>query len=396
MKSIASPPTLDSRPAFRLAHTFPMPIRHRLIALACALALSACATHEVRPVAPAEPPAAAVAPQRVVPERFIAQDDPADELDSLTTWPSPDGATWLIATAKSTHRLVVFDGDTGRRLRDVGGKGTALGRFTRPNGIATFGDRLFVVERDNRRVQVMSLPAFTPLGSFGADALRSPYGLWMDETAPDEFTVYVTDSFMDGAKFDVVPPTAQLDHRVHRFSVTFDEDNHPTARDAGTFGSTDPVTSLRIVESIAGDPAQRRLLVADEKSTLDAGRTGSTLREYAFDGAPTGRHVADGSFQFEAEGVALWACTADTGYWLAVDQTQPLTRFLLFDRTTLAPRGVFTGETTAGTDGIALHAAATAQFPFGALYAVHADRAVAAFDLGDVVRALQLDPACAP
>lgn len=373
-----------------------MPTRHRLIALACALALSACATHGTRTIPPQPTPNDASAPARVVPERFVAQDDPADELDSLATWPSPDGATWLIATAKSTHRLVVFDGDTGHHVRDVGGKGTALGQFKRPNGIATFGDRLFVVERDNHRVQVLSLPEFAPIGSFGADALRSPYGLWIDETAPDEFTVYVTDSYMDGAKFDVVPPTAQLDRRVHRFSVAFDEDNHLIARDAGTFGSTDPDTSLRIVESIAGDPAQRHLLVADEKATHDAGRTGSTLREYAFDGVPTGRHVADGSFQAEAEGVALWACTADTGYWVAVDQLRPLTRFVLFDRTTLAPRGVFTGETTADTDGIALHAAATAQFPAGALYAVHADRAVAAFDLTDVVRALQLDPACAP
>src|SRR3546814_12967844 len=59
----------------------------------------------------------------------------------------------------------------------------------------------------------------------------------------------------------------------------------------------------------------------------------------------------------------------------------------------LAPRGSFMGEVTAHTDGIALHAPATAAFPYGALFAVHDDEAVAAFDLGDVVRALALDPA---
>ena len=91
----------------------------------------------------------------------------------------------------------------------------------------------------------------------------------------------------------------------------------------------------------------------------------------------------------------MWSCTPDTGYWIAADQRYPHTHFLLFDRDTLAPRGSFMGEVTAHTDGIALHAATTAAFPAGALFAVHDDKAVAAFDLGEVVRALALDPACA-
>src|SRR5690606_19372278 len=66
------------------------------------------------------------------------------------------------------------------------------------------------------------------------------------------------------------------------------------------------------------------------------------------------------------------------------------------ERDSLAARGSFMGEVTAHTDGIALHAATTAAFPFGALFAVHDDQAVAAFDLGDVVRALALDADCAP
>ena len=90
----------------------------------------------------------------------------------------------------------------------------------------------------------------------------------------------------------------------------------------------------------------------------------------------------------------MWSCDAEAGYWVAADQRYPLTRFLLFDRDTLAPRGAFTGETVAHTDGIALHAATTAAFPSGALFAVHDDKAVAAFDLGEVARALELDPRC--
>lgn len=365
-----------------------------LFSIVAAVALAACTTPAPRPLPPPQA-AAPIQPTVVVPERYVSSDNPGDELDSLATWPTEDGRTWLIATAKSSHSLVVFDADTGERLRSVGHKGQAPGEFKRPNGIAVHGNHVFVAERDNHRVQVLSLPDFTPQGTFGSDRLRSPYGLWINESAPGEYEVYVTDSFMDGEHYDVVPPFEQLDRRVRRYRVTFDDDDaHFVARDEGSFGDTSEAKALRIVESIAGDPAQQRLLVADEFTSPAGGQHASNLREYTFDGKPTGRELPAGTFEAEAEGVALWSCAPDAGYWVAADQRYPQTHFLLFDRDTLAPRGSFMGEVTAHTDGIALHAATTATFPAGALFAVHDDKAVAAFDLGEVVRALDLDPRC--
>ena len=359
------------------------------LVLFAVLLLAACATSRI-PAPPSTglaPPPADVA---TVTERYVTADSPQDELDSLATWAAEDGATWLIATAKTGHRLVVYDADSGERLRSVGGKGAGAGEFLRPNGIAVHGDLLLVSERDNRRVQAFALPDFRPLASFGQAQLRSPYGLWVHETAPGELQVYVTDSFMDGARHDVVPAFAQLDQRVRRYRLRIDGDGVPQARYEGSFGDTREDTALRMVESIAGDPASERLLIADEDV-----RHLATVREYTFAGRPTGRGIAAGTFLAEPEGIALWACDADAGYWLVVDQLQPLTVFRVFDRATLAPRGAFSGEIAGWTDGIALHAAATARFPAGALYAVHQDRAVAAFDLRDIVAALSLDPACA-
>ncbi|WP_394538131.1 phytase [Lysobacter enzymogenes] len=361
----------------------------RLVAVVLAtVLLSACAS---APPRPAEPRRSAELPPgtRSLPERFVSAPQASDELDSLATWPAADGSTWLIATAKSTHRLAVYDADSGRRLREFGEKGAALGQFRRPNGVAVFGDYLFVAERDNHRVQVLRLPEFAPLASFGEAQLRSPYGLWVNETAPDELEVYVTDNFMYGAKFDQVPPLNELDQRVRRYRLRFDPDGRVGSEYLGAFGDTSDAAALRIVESIAGDAAGDRLLVADEDLSH-----GSTLREYSLAGRATGRALPAGSFAAQAEGVALWSCARGAGYWVAVDQLDPQTVFHVYERDSLRPVGSFRGERTAHTDGIALHAAATRAFPYGALYAVDDDRSVAAFDLGDVARALQLQSDC--
>jgi len=362
----------------------------RLLAAALTtLLLSSCAL--TRPTLESEARFTSVAPAglRIVPERFVSAESPQDELDSLATWPTPDGSTWLIASAKSTHRLAVYDADSGQRLRTFGEKGGAAGQFKRPNGLAVFGDHLFVVERDNHRVQVLHLPDFAPLGSFGEAELRSPYGVWVNETAPGELDAYITDSFMYGEKFDRVPPLPELDQRVRRYRLRFDDNDAVSAEYQGAFGDTHADTALRVVESIAGDAAGDRLLIADEDQ-----RHLSTLREYTLAGRYTGRRVPDRSFQAQAEGVALWSCGAGDGYWIAVDQLMPRTIFHVYDRDSLEPRGSFSGEVTAHTDGIALHAAGTSAFPTGALYAVHDDRSVSAFDLGDVARALQLQSSC--
>ncbi|MFD0739318.1 phytase [Lysobacter koreensis] len=354
--------------------------------------LSACATTAPQPdptsvahSTPVRPPPDLL----TVPERYSSEDSTQDELDSLATWPAEDGRTWLIASAKSTHRLVVFDADSGERLRTFGGEGNGPGQFNRPNGVAVHGDQLFVVERDNHRVQVFSLPDLAPIGSFGGSELRSPYGIWLTETEPGELEVYITDSFMYGKRFDEVPPFAELDQRVRRYRVKFDQAGRLMANYGGSFGDTREAAALRMVESIAGDPANDRILVADEDR-----RHESTLREYTFSGKYTGRSLPQASFGAEAEGVALWTCPDGSGYWIAVDQLAPLTIFHLFDRVTLEPRGSFQGQLTAHTDGVALHAAATPSFPGGALFAVHDDKAVTAFDLRDVAKALSLTRGC--
>ena len=326
----------------------------------------------------------------VVKEAFVTASTPEENIDSPASW-LQDGKRMLVASAKATDQLVVYDGDTGQRLRTVGGTGTALGQLQRPNGVATIDDRyLFVVERDNHRVQMFQLPDFTPLLAFGADALQQPYGLWVQPKG-EGYEVLVSDAYMAGEDAqgeDIIPPLAQLDRRFRRYELT-QAGGKWTARDAGAFGDTGAAGAIRVPESLFGDAANNRLLVAEEDVP-----TGTRLREYDLQGRYKGRDVGADRYAAQAEGIALWQCDDGSGYWITTDQFKDRSLFHVFDRRSLAHVGSFAGKLTANTDGVWLDARGDGRFPGGVMYALHDDQAVAAFDWRDIAAALKL-PACA-
>ena len=383
----------------------------RFLVPTLALALAACSADPPEPAAtsvaaPADAPADAREPDEyeaddvllrdhdvahvVVKEAFVTPSTPEENIDSPASW-MQDGKRMLVASAKATDQLVVYDGDTGQRLRTVGGTGTALGQLQRPNGVATIDDRyLFVVERDNHRVQMFQLPDFTPLLAFGADALQQPYGLWVQPKG-EGYEVLVSDAYMAGEDAqgeDIIPPLAQLDRRFRRYELT-QAGGKWTARDAGAFGDTGAAGAIRVPESLFGDAANNRLLVAEEDVP-----TGTLLREYDLQGRYLGRDVGKGQYVAQAEGIALMRCADGSGWWVASDQFADRTVFHLFDRRSLAHVGSFAGEVTGLTDGVWLDERGDARFPQGVLYASHLDLGVAAFDWRDIAAALEL-PECA-
>ncbi|HEX5757436.1 MAG TPA: phytase, partial [Arenimonas sp.] len=301
----------------------------------------------------------------LVEEALLTPPYPEEELDSLAIWQAPGGARWVIATAKVSDHLLVFDAGNGELLSRHGGHGKAPGLFNRANGIAVFGDLVFVAERDNHRVQVMSLPDFRPLATFGENELRSPYGLWLHPLDDERIEILVTDSYLADVKTLTVPPLAELGQRIKRYELLIDGDAI-TARHTGSFGDTSEDGALRMVESIAGDVEHQRLLIAEEDN-----RVGTTLRVYDFAGRFTGLNLPEKHFKAQAEGVALWACEDGDGYWIATDQSTRNTVFHIFDRRELAYLGSFAGRTVANTDGIALDRVGSTRFPAGALYVVH-------------------------
>lgn len=375
--------------------TLSMSSRRAALALALSAALAAgCSPAPAPPAAEApviataeEPATDARADIRTVPEAFRTAMTPEDNIDSVASWTAPDGSLLLLATAKATDQLVVYDGRTGETLRRVGSEGSAPGQFSRPNGIAITGDLAFVVERDGRRVQVLRLPGLEPLGVFGDDQLVKPYGLWLRPAGEGAYELFVTDAYMAGEDAqgeDILPPLEELDRRVHRFNVRIDGDL-ATGTHAGSFGDTGAEGALRVVESLWGDEANDRLLVAEEDESY-----ANELKVYRLDGTYAGQVIGADVFKAQAEGIMLRTCADGSGWWITTEQGKAGTVFHLFDRQTLAHAGAVAGTTVANTDGIWLHQAPTAAFPDGVLYAVHDDQGAVAIDWREISGALGL------
>lgn len=362
---------------------------NRLVVAALALVLAACAPRVPRPEPALEVAGDGIASVSVK-EAFVTALTPVDNIDSIATWIPPEGGVWVIATAKDSGRLIVFDGDTGETLRYQGTRGPAPGQFERPNGIAVFGDLVFVVERDNRRVQALTLPEFEPAGMFGAAQLLKPYGLWLRETAPQELEIDVTDSYQrpDGS----LPPATELGQRLKRFRVSLGDGGIEHAALERSYGDTTERGAIRWIESIVGDPQHDRVMIPEEYIEDEPGE----IRIYDLEGRYTGADMGRGLFGGQPEGMALYACADGSGYWIATDQQLDSNRFHLFDRRSLDYLGSFQGETVEFTDGVALHPVPTARFPAGAFYAVHRDQGVVAFDWRDIAAALNLRPDCDP
>jgi 3-phytase len=328
----------------------------------------------------------------VVDERYVTTLDPAMNIDSVASWTADDGTSWLFATAKDGHLLRIYDAATGETLRDLGGPGTGPGEFQRPNGVLVVDDLLVVVERDNRRIQVLGLPGLDSLARFGDAALERPYGAWLQPLGNDRYRLYVTDAYE--LANERRPPDEELDRRVKWFTLEVERDaaDEATAVNAnyeGAFGETVDPGMLYVVESIWGDTDNDRLFIAEEDP---AG--GRVIKPYSLDGRYTGPLIGDGVFRSQPEGIALYACDDGSGYWITTDQAHGRNVFHIFERDSLAHVGGFEGAVTRNTDGIWLNQAPLEGFPAGAFFAVHDDQAASAFDWRDIVAALGLRPGC--
>jgi 3-phytase len=219
---------------------------------------------------------AALAQTAVIEERYITERVPEDNIDSVAVAPAENGQPALLfATAKANDVIKVYDASTGEEVIDeLGGPGPWPDQYQRPNGVAVADGLLVVVERDNRRINVRSLPDYRVVDTFGSEVLRNPYGLWLEALGDDVYRIWVTDAYE--MPDESVPPNDELNERIKSFRMTVERnaDGEVVALRQHlerTFGETTPPGALRIVESIFGDRAHDRLLIAEEDENPETG-----------------------------------------------------------------------------------------------------------------------------
>ena len=321
----------------------------------------------------------------LIKEAFTTLRDDSDNVDSPALWHGEDGQNWLLATAKEGNVIIVYDAAIGDIITRFGGTGIGLGELRRPNGISVIDNYAVIVERDNRRIQVFSLPDFKPLGFFGETLLRMPYGITID-LFEGNYHLYVTDNYETPE--EETPPADSLGERVHHFMFTI-ENEQVEAKHVKAFGDTSGDGVLHKVESILIDRVYNRLFIADEHEEH------RNVKIYDVEGQFAGQIIPHNYFFYEPEGIAVWECEADSsGYYLMVDQGKINNTFQVFDRKTLEYIGGFGGEITLNTDGIAITQKAFGDFKYGAFYPVHDDGSLTAISWEDISKTLNLRNDC--
>lgn len=307
-------------------------------------------------------------------EDFQTERNHDDNIDSPSFW-SNDSLNWVIATSKASGKLLVYDVTSGQLVKEVGTLGNEKGQFMRPNGISVVDNYAFVVERDNKRIQVFQLPEFQSLGFIINNQIIKPYGLYVHKLDTDKYKIFLTDNYEE--ENEKVPADSLLNKRIHIYNLSINNDSL-IYKFEKFFGESKGEGVLRIVESVYGDTLYNNILISEEDTT------DSSVKVYDFDGNYKNIKFGKGLFNGQVEGLSLYEDGKD-GFWIVTDQSKIHNRFLIFDRKTFEYKGYFDGKNTLNTDGIWLTTNPVGKYKKGVFFAVHDDGNLSFFDFDKIL-----------
>ena len=340
----------------------------------------------------------------LIPEQLFVGDNSEvrQNIDSLVVYQHK----WVIATAKATNSLFIYDATNGSLLFTKLLKNDNF-EVKRPNGLILrqFFDRefLLIAERDGKRVTIVDIAAdFKIVYQFGDDILKRPYGLDIMKMKDETYHLFITDNYMlRGANGkQIVPPNEELDKRVLLFELVAAKNEKGAISFKSKFLKKigDIVIDsgmLNIVETVVIDEAYDRLVIADEKLN-DIKIYNLTTHEFSGKtigipkkGKPsTSQDKCSKKFSFigEPEGFVIFSCQTkeparkvNTGFYIFTDQLKDRSKFHIVRRDNLCYVGSFMGNEICKTDGV------TIDETLGLFYAVHDDRTAGSFKLKDIV-----------
>jgi len=271
-----------------------------------------------------------------IPEITISKTFKSDNIDSLAIYYRKN---WLIATAKSTNKLIIFNKKSLKFIKYFGGDKI----FNRPNGIAVVDDLCFIVERDGKRIQVFELPSFKFKSKMNGIFFKRPYGISIHRLKSEIFNLYITDNEKEFGNVHLI----KYNRGIFK----------PKAR----FGRN----TFKKLESIKCDEKYGRLFIADEQT--------KKIHVYGLNGKK--QYVLYSSFINDPEGIDIFK-----NYIIATEQTPySLTKFHVFNRNTMKHLGIFKGKLVKNTDGIVIDTKT------GKLYVVDDDKRICCFDFEKII-----------
>ncbi len=317
---------------------------------------------------------------------IISEWNDEDNIDSPALWISDDGNQALvIATSKERHNLFVYDANNLKLLKQIGKQGGGQLEFDRPNGIWVLDNYLFVCERDNHRVQVISLPDFSFVGFVGDNSLIRPYGLSVTKNN-DFYNLFVTDNFE--VENQTYPPYNMLNQRVQHYQFKIQNNSLVDINLENSFGDTLGRGQLMIVESIYADPQYNRLLIAEEDKNQNV------VKIFDMKGRFLQQEIGEDLIQYQAEGIMMYDCGNGNGFYFLTDQDYYKTNnntFHIYSRKDLKYIGSFISDKIQNTDGIWVTNRKFGNFDNGALIAVNDDGGVAIIDIRKIFNTLKID-----
>ncbi|MFN3195899.1 MAG: phytase [Chlorobiota bacterium] len=314
----------------------------------------------------------------VISEDAVSEWDDNDNIDSPAFFNEGD-KEYIIATSKHKDFLQIYDANDLSKVKKLGKEEGY--EFSRPNGIWVIDDLALVVERDNQRVQVLTVPDFKSVGFIGEKELKKPYGLSVHKIE-NGYSLFVTDDYESD---DEVAPTNNkiLDERVKEY--VFDYKNGKlTSKYIRSIGETNGEGRLFVVESIFADPENNVLLIADE-SNLN-----KNIKIYDINSGKFIKSIGSGQFIHQVEGIALYDCGNGDGFWFATDQSKGDNTVHVFERKSINYLTSFKTKTTQNTDGVWLTQNEFEGHDDGIFIMVHDDGGVSKFDLEKLFSKLEI------
>lgn len=342
-----------------------------VIATATAAA-TAAATTAATTAPPVPPDFAPFGLAEVAPERRL--EGSGVTVDSLAFWEAPAAEdTLLLATAKGNGRVEVwgwpFEGPERAALQDPHFTGSSV------NGIAVdavLGRAYVSVARPSSSIVAFALPGLEPLGALvsGSIDLRSEPNLALLTLSDGSRRLY-----------------ASADDHVYALDPA----------DGSVLGS---FATTHAIENLVADDLAQALYLPDET------RRGGVFA-YRPDGQPFERGGAtrfggDGTFEADAEGIAIYACRAEDGQddgrglIIVADQKSDATDFEVFDRRSWTHLGRLQVTGVRLTDGVAASSRPLPDQPAGLFAAVDNDAAVVLVGWERIARATGLHCAGPP